>query len=58
MDRMEPFALVLLGLLVIGAALAVGWLLAQQAVDLMHLPMPAVKCTEGKVPRYYFFHLQ
>lgn len=33
-------------------------LLAQQAVDLMHLPMPAVKCTEGKVPRYYFFHLQ
>ncbi len=33
-------------------------LLAQRVVDLMHVPMPAVKFTEGKVPRYYLFHLQ
>lgn len=33
-------------------------LLAQRLVDLMHLPMPAVKFTEGKPPRSYFFHFQ
>jgi len=33
-------------------------LLAQQTVDLRHLPMPAVKFTQEMVPRYYLFHFQ
>jgi hypothetical protein len=32
------------------------WLLAQKTLDLFHYPAPAMKFTEDKAPRYYFFH--
>ena len=33
-------------------------LLATRLVDVLHLPSPAVKFTQGKEPRYYLFNLQ
>ena len=34
------------------------WLLATRIGDVLHLPAPAVKFTQGKVPRYYMFNLE
>ena len=31
------------------------WLLALRTADMFHIPAPAIKFTEGKVPRYYLF---
>jgi len=31
-------------------------LMVQRALDIVHLPLPAVKFTQGKVPRYYLAH--
>ncbi len=33
-------------------------LLAARIVDVLHIPSPAIKFTQGKVPRYYLFNLQ
>jgi hypothetical protein len=30
--------------------------LLQETVDMIHIPAPAVKYTEGKTPKYYLFH--
>jgi hypothetical protein len=34
------------------------WLLTTRIADVLHLPAPAVKFTQGKVPRYYLFNLK